>query len=87
MKKSQANRTRKAAKKTGAKEFIHYYRDGTVWARGQTLNGSATGYWEWFRKDGTKMGSGYFENGQQVGEWINYDKAGKVEKVRNMKAK
>ena len=76
-----------AKKKDGARERIEYHRDGSVCAKGQTLNDVLEGYWEWFRKDGTKMRSGYFENGVQVGEWTTYDKKGKVYKVTKRKAK
>jgi hypothetical protein len=68
------------------KPHIQLHKDGSLWAKGQTLDGVATGYWEWFRKDGTKMRSGHFENGEQVGEWTTYDKAGKVYKVTHFKA-
>ena len=65
----------------------HYHKDGSLWAKGQSLDGKPTGYWEWFRKDGTKMRTGYFENGVQVGEWTTYDKQGQVYKVTKMKPK
>lgn len=65
--------------------YTEYHRDGSVWAKGQMLDGVATGYWEWFRKDGTIMRSGTFENGAQVGEWTTYDRAGNVYKVTRMK--
>jgi antitoxin component YwqK of YwqJK toxin-antitoxin module len=74
-------------KKSTAKKHIHYHKDGTVWAKGQMLDGVMTGYWEWFRKDGTMMRSGHFDNGEQVGEWTTYDKKGKVVKVTVMKPK
>ena len=48
-------------------EFIKYHNDGTIWAKGQTLNGQMDGYWEYFRKDGSKMRSGYFTAGKQSG--------------------
>jgi antitoxin component YwqK of YwqJK toxin-antitoxin module len=64
---------------------IQHHKDGSLWAKGQTRNGMATGYWEWFRKDGTRMRSGYFEAGAQVGEWTTYDKNGEVYKVTRMK--
>lgn len=54
-------------------------------AGGQTLDGVATGYWDWFRIDGTKLRSGHFEAGQQVGEWITYDKSGRPYKVTTRK--
>jgi antitoxin component YwqK of YwqJK toxin-antitoxin module len=68
-------------------DHIEYHKDGSVWAKGQKLNGILTGYWEWFRKDGVKMRSGYFENGEQVGEWITYDRNGDVYKVTNISKK
>ncbi len=75
------------AKRSKAKEHIHYHKDGSIWAKGQMIDGVATGYWEWFRKNGVKMRSGYFENGEQVGKWTTYDKTGKVYKVTTIKAK
>jgi antitoxin component YwqK of YwqJK toxin-antitoxin module len=74
-------------KKPRAKDHVHHHKDGSLWARGQTVDGVATGYWEWFRKDGVRLRSGYFERGEQVGEWTTYDKSGKVYKVTNMKPK
>lgn len=70
-----------------SKPFIKNHRDGTLWAKGQTLEGVPTGYWEWFRKDGTKLRSGYFESGVQAGEWTTYDAKGRVYKVTRMKSK
>ena len=73
--------------KSKPQDHIEYHKDGSLWARGQTLDGEPTGYWEWFRREGTKMRSGYFENGRQVGEWTTYDKAGAVYKITKMKTK
>jgi antitoxin component YwqK of YwqJK toxin-antitoxin module len=75
------------AKKTAAKKYIQYHKDGSIWAIGQTINGVPSGYWEWFRKDGTKLRSGWFEKGEQAGEWITYDKKGNVFKVTQVKPK
>ena len=69
------------------KEHIQNHRDGSLWARGQTLDGVATGYWEGFRRDGTRLRSGSFENGEQVGEWTTYDKNGEVYKVTTIRPK
>lgn len=63
------------------------HKDGSVWAKGQTVDGVPDGYWEWFRLDGTKMRSGYFENGEQTGEWTTYNKSGDVYKVTRIKPK
>ncbi|MEO8115365.1 MAG: hypothetical protein ABI655_13345 [Phenylobacterium sp.] len=65
--------------------FEKRHRDGSLWATGQTLDGSSTGYWEWFRKDGAKLRSGYFDKGVQVGEWTTYDRTGAVYKITKMK--
>ena len=64
-----------------SKKYIHYHKDGSIWAKGQLIKGKMDGYWEWFRKSGTKMRSGYFDKGKQTGEWTTYDKEGKVYKV------
>ena len=62
-----------------------FHKDGSLWAKGQTIDGVATCYWEWFRKDAVPMRSGHFENGVQVGKWTTYDKTGAVYKVTIMK--
>jgi antitoxin component YwqK of YwqJK toxin-antitoxin module len=67
--------------------FVKLHKDGSVWAKGTTLDGVMTGYWEWFRKDGTRLRSGYFENGAQTGEWTTYDGSGAPYKTTRMKPK
>ena len=74
-------------KKSKPEPDIHYHKDGSIWARGETIDGVATGYWEWFRKDGVRMRSGHFEAGAQVGEWTTYDKHGDVYKMTPMNPK
>jgi len=68
-------------------EHIEYHKDGSIWGKGQKLDGELHGYWEWFRKDGTKMRSGHFDRGEKVGEWTTYDKNGEVYKVTTIKPK
>jgi hypothetical protein len=63
---------------------VEYHKDGTVWARGNQLDGVPEGYWEWFRKDGTRLRSGHFLAGEQVGEWITYDRQGNPYKTTLM---
>jgi antitoxin component YwqK of YwqJK toxin-antitoxin module len=75
------------SKKNSDEDYLHYHRDGTVWAKGKQRDGKATGYWEWFRKDGSKLRSGYFEKGEQTGEWTTYDRKGEVYKVTTIKPK
>ena len=76
-----------AKKKTAPKEHLHYHKDGSLWAKGQMLDGVMVGDWEWFRKDGSKMRSGSFDNGEKVGDWTTYDRIGAVYKVTQMKPK
>ena len=47
-----------AAKRVKPGAYVKHHRDGSVWARGHTTDGVATGYWEWFRKDGVRMREG-----------------------------
>lgn len=75
-----------AKTKTGT-DYVHYHKDGSIWAKGKMDGETPAGYWEWFRKDGTKLRSGYFEKGEQVGEWTTYDNKGAVYKVTKMKPK
>lgn len=65
--------------------FEKLHKDGSLWAKGQTIDDVPTGYWEWFRKDGTRLRSGHFQKGQQVGEWTTYDAKGEPYKVTQMR--
>ena len=71
---------------TDAIPFEKLHKDGSLWARGQTVDDVPTGYWEWFRKDGTKLRSGFFERGEQVGDWTTYDAKGAPYKVTQIRA-
>ena len=66
--------------------FEKLHKDGSLRARGQTLDDLPTGYWEWFRKDGTRLRSGHFEKGEQIGDWTTYDATGGPYKVTRMRA-
>ncbi len=79
--------TQKKVKSKEPVEHLHYHKDGSLWAKGQMLDGQMTGYWEWFRKDVTKLRSGTFEEGEQVGEWTTYGADGQVYKVTVKKRK
>ncbi len=70
-----------------AEPYIERHKDGSIWAKGQKIDGVPTGYWEWFRREGTKSRSGYFENGIPIGEWITYDRNGEIYKITNKKRK
>lgn len=73
------------SKQETPQEHIHYHRDGTIWAKGEVIGDTASGYWEWYRKDGSLMRSGYFREGIQVGLWTTYNREGQVVKVTDMK--
>jgi hypothetical protein len=54
------------SKQSKSKEDIRYHKDGSIWARGRSIDGVATGYWEWYRKNGVILRSGYFDDGEQT---------------------
>jgi uncharacterized protein YdhG (YjbR/CyaY superfamily) len=85
--KARIAETRISSQEQPTQNQVHYHKDGTVWAKGMTVQGVPTGYWEWFRKDGTRLRSGHFDNGKQVGEWITYDQQGRKYKVTRIKPK
>jgi hypothetical protein len=62
-------------------ETTYYHKDGSIWAKGDLVDGIRQGYWEWYRKDGTRLRSGHFRDGEAVGEWTTYDAKGEVYKV------
>jgi len=71
-------------KKSG--EFLEFYANGVLKAKGKYKADKLHGDWKWFRKSGVIMRSGSFKNGEQVGTWITYDTKGNVYKKTTMKA-
>ena len=65
-------------KKSG--EYLEFYSNGLLKARGKYKKNKLHGDWKWFRKTGVIMRSGSFIDGEQVGIWITYDAQGKVYK-------
>jgi uncharacterized protein YdhG (YjbR/CyaY superfamily) len=66
-------------KKTG--EFLEFYANGVLKAKGKFKNEKLHGDWQWYRKTGVILRSGSFKNGAQVGIWTTYDLKGKVYKI------
>ncbi len=64
-------------------EYLQFYPDGVLKAKGRYKSAKLQGDWEWFRKTGVIKRSGSFKNGSQVGTWITYDVKGKVYKRTN----
>jgi len=71
-------------KKSG--EFLEFYSNGVLKAKGKYKAGKLHGSWQWFRKTGVIMRSGSFKNGQQIGTWITFDSNGKEYKKTVMSA-
>jgi uncharacterized protein YdhG (YjbR/CyaY superfamily) len=65
-------------KKSG--EYLEFYTNGVLKAKGKYKGGKLNGDWKWFRKTGVIMRSGSFKNGEQRGTWITYDAKGKIYK-------
>jgi len=65
-------------KKSG--EYLEFYSNGVLKAKGRYKSGKLNGDWKWFRKTGVIMRSGSFKNGEQSGTWITYDTKGKIYK-------
>lgn len=62
-------------KKSG--EFLEFYANGVLKARGKMKAGKLHGDWKWFRKSGVIMRSGSFKLGIQTGTWVTYDLKGR----------
>ena len=69
-------------KKSG--EFLEFYANGVLKARGKYKADKLHGDWKWFRKSGVIMRSGTFKDGVQVGIWTTYDAKGKSYKQTQM---
>lgn len=50
-------------------EFLEFYDNGYLKAKGKYREGEMHGYWEFYRKDGSIMRSGKLSHGEPVGEW------------------
>ena len=61
-------------------EFLEFYSNGVLKAKGKYKGKKLHGDWKWFRKTGVIMRSGTFKDGEQTGTWITYDVKGKVYK-------
>ena len=85
--KRTSQKSAKVAKKAAAKPHVIHHRDGSLYARGQMLDGQMHGFWSFFRKGGSIMRSGSFDRGVQTGTWTTYANDGQIVKVSEMKPK
>jgi len=72
-------------KKSG--EYLEFYPNGLLKAKGKYKAGKLHGDWKWFRKTGVIMRSGSFKSGEQIGTWITYDAKGKIYKKTSFSKK
>ena len=72
-------------KRTG--EYLEFYPNGVLKAKGKYKAGKFHGDWKWFRKTGIIMRSGSFKSGEQIGTWITYDSKGKIYKKTSFSKK
>ncbi len=59
------------------------YKDGTLFAKGDTAARKRSGPWEWYRKDGSLIRTGSYKLASRTGEWKWFDRDGKVTKTVN----
>lgn len=57
------------------------YRDGSLFAKGDTAARKRSGPWEWYRKDGSLQRKGSYHLASRTGEWTWYDRGGNVTKT------
>lgn len=72
-------------KRTG--EYLEFYPNGVLKAKGKYKAYKLHGDWKWFRKTGVIMRSGSFKSGEQIGTWITYDAKGKIYKKTSFSKK
>lgn len=53
-------------------EFMEFYDNGFLKAKGKYREGQMHGYWEFYRRDGSIMRSGKLSHDQPIGEWTTY---------------
>jgi uncharacterized protein YdhG (YjbR/CyaY superfamily) len=53
-------------------EFMEFYDNGYLKAKGKYREGLMHGYWEFYRRDGSIMRSGKLSHDQPIGEWTTY---------------
>lgn len=59
--------------------LTYFFKDGTVKAKGKSMNGVMEGKWIFNRENGDLWQVGNFKNGKKHGSWIRYGKTGVIE--------
>lgn len=78
MKKKQYANGQKTFEQNG--DILNYFfKDGTVKAKGTSIEGLMQGEWKFFRESGQLWQVGNFKDNQKHGKWIRYDKEGNLE--------
>ena len=53
-------------------EFLEFYDNGFLKAKGKYKNDLMSGHWDFYRRDGSLMRSGQLKNGEPIGEWTTH---------------
>ena len=56
-----------------------YYSDGTLWYKGNYIDGKPDGCWEEYWSNGILMNKGCYANGERTGYWRWYNIDGELE--------
>lgn len=68
-------------------EWINYYPDGTIKAKGSFVNGLKDGKWVFYYPDGKKEQEGKFKENILYGPWVWYYQNGQIKKTENFNRK
>lgn len=63
----------------------YFFKDGTLKAKGKSINNTMEGKWIFNRQNGDLWQVGHFKAGKKHGSWIRYGKTGKIEYDENFK--
>lgn len=67
-------------------DWIYYFKDGKVEAKGSYINDRENGVWTYFYASGKPEQNGSYENGKPVGNWEWLYENGKVRRIENYEA-
>ncbi len=57
------------------------YRDGSLFAKGDTASRKRSGPWEWYRRDGSLIRKGDYHLASRTGVWTWFDRQGNITKT------
>lgn len=63
--------------------LTYYFKDGTLKAKGKSIDGTMEGKWIFNRENGDLWQVGHFRSGKKHGSWVRYGKTGAIEYNEN----